>query len=51
MQRRGIYGHRNSYPHSGCKKGRLAEGYDADIVVFDDDINVSAVFTRGVQRI
>lgn len=33
------------------KKGRLAEGYDADIVVFDDDINVSAVFTRGVQRI
>lgn len=33
------------------KKGRLAEGYDADVIVFDDDINVSAVFTRGVQRI
>ncbi len=33
------------------KKGRLAEGFDADVIVFDDDINVSAVFTRGVQRI
>lgn len=35
----------------GVKKGRLAEGYDADLVVFDDDINVSAVFVRGCQRI
>ena len=33
------------------KKGRLAEGYDADLVVFDDDINISAVFVMGEQRI
>ena len=29
------------------KKGALKAGYDADIVVFDDDINVCAVFARG----
>lgn len=35
----------------GVNKGRLAEGFDADLVVFDDDINVSAVFVGGEQRI
>ncbi len=28
-------------------KGALAPGYDADIVVFDDDVNVKSVFARG----
>lgn len=28
-------------------KGRLLEGYDADIVIFDDDIQVKAVFVDG----
>ncbi len=28
-------------------KGRLLEGYDADLVVFDDDIQVKAVFVDG----
>ncbi len=31
----------------GLKKGILEKGYDADIVVFDDDIRVSAVFVLG----
>ncbi len=32
----------------GCKtKGKLKIGYDADIVMFDKDINVSDVFIRG----
>ena len=31
----------------GLNKGELSEGYDADIVVFDDDINVSDVFVLG----
>ena len=30
-------------------KGRLEQGADADIVVFDSDINVQKVFARGVQ--
>lgn len=29
-------------------KGRIAPGMDADIVVFDDDVNVRNVFARGV---
>lgn len=29
------------------KKGRLAEGFDADVVIFDDDINVSTVIVGG----
>lgn len=34
----------------GCKnKGLIAEGYDADIVLFDKDINISHVFIRGKQ--
>lgn len=28
-------------------KGTLAKGYDADVIVFDDDINVSDVFVAG----
>ena len=28
-------------------KGRLAEGFDADLVVFDDDIHVQQVFALG----
>ncbi|MCQ2742003.1 MAG: amidohydrolase family protein [Bacilli bacterium] len=31
-------------------KGRLQEGYDADIVVFDKDINVTDVFVGGIKR-
>ena len=31
----------------GLKKGILERGYDADIVVFDDDIGVSDVFVLG----
>jgi N-acetylglucosamine-6-phosphate deacetylase len=32
-------------------KGALSAGMDADIVVFDNDINVKAVFVGGEQRI
>lgn len=32
-------------------KGRLLEGYDADVVVFDKDIQVKAVFVDGVQMV
>ena len=32
------------------KKGRLATGYDADMAVFDDDVNVSAVFVNGKKE-
>ncbi|MBQ7010128.1 MAG: amidohydrolase family protein, partial [Clostridia bacterium] len=28
-------------------KGRIAKGMDADICVFDDDVNVKAVFAKG----
>ena len=31
----------------GLNKGRIAEGMDADIIVFDEDINVSEVFVGG----
>jgi len=31
------------------KKGALKVGYDADIVIFDDDINIAAVICRGVK--
>ena len=27
--------------------GIIAAGYDADIIVFDDDINISDIFVRG----
>jgi N-acetylglucosamine-6-phosphate deacetylase len=32
-------------------KGKLEKGYDADIVVFDDNINVSDVFVGGIKKI
>lgn len=35
----------------GLQKGSLTAGYDADVVVFDDDITVEAVFTQGIRRI
>lgn len=31
----------------GLSKGQIKAGFDADIVVFDDDINVEAVFVGG----
>lgn len=35
----------------GLNKGRLETGMDADIVVYDDDINIEAVFTHGLRRL
>lgn len=32
------------------RKGKLAKGYDADIIVFDEDINVSHVFINGKKE-
>ena len=31
----------------GINKGKIDTGYDADLVVFDDDVNVEAVFVNG----
>ena len=31
----------------GLNRGHIKEGYDADIVVFDDDVNISYVFVDG----
>lgn len=28
-------------------KGKIAQGYDADLAIFDSDINIKAVFARG----
>jgi len=36
---------------SAKSKGRLAAGMDADICVFDQNINVCAVFVGGVRRV
>ena len=33
------------------KKGLIREGYDADIVVFDEDINVRSVYVNGIKRV
>jgi len=33
------------------KKGKLLEGYDADICIFDDDINIKKVFCQGKLEI
>lgn len=27
-------------------KGKIAKGYDADLIIFDDDINIKSVFTN-----
>ena len=35
----------------GLNKGVLARGYDADIVVFDDNINVRQVYVGGNRRL
>ena len=35
----------------GLPKGRLEAGLDADLVVFDDDISIKAVFSMGIPRI
>ncbi len=34
----------------GHKKGKIQIGYDADLVLFDDEINIKAVMTDGVFR-
>ncbi|HZK20781.1 MAG TPA: N-acetylglucosamine-6-phosphate deacetylase [Oscillospiraceae bacterium] len=35
----------------GDRKGKIQIGYDADLVVFDEDINIKAVMTNGnIQR-
>lgn len=31
------------------KKGKIKNGYDADIVVFDNDIKISSVFVNGIN--
>lgn len=32
---------------AGLNKGELRVGFDADVIAFDDDINVSDVFIMG----
>jgi len=34
-----------------CERGQIKEGYFADMVVFDDDINVKKVFIEGKELI
>ena len=31
----------------GVNKGKIDTGYDADLVVFDDDVNIEAIFVNG----
>ncbi len=33
------------------EKGSLKEGYDADLVIFDDEINVKQVFVNGIEKL
>lgn len=33
------------------RKGRIQEGYDADLLVFDQDLNLHSVFAKGVQMV
>lgn len=35
----------------GLNKGILAEGYDADVIAFDDEINVQSAFVSGAKII
>ena len=35
----------------GVNKGSIKEGMDADIIIFDEGINVSDVFVGGVKMI
>ncbi len=35
----------------GLNKGELAKGMDADIIVFDDDINIESAFVMGEKKI
>ena len=34
----------------GLKKGEIKEGYDADIIIFDKDVNVKKVFVMGSEK-
>ena len=34
----------------GGSKGRIAPGYDEDLIIFDDEINVKRVFVGGKER-
>lgn len=33
----------------GNTKGKIAKGYDADFVIFDDDLSIKSVITNGVK--
>ena len=35
--------------HADDRKGKVAPGYDADLVIFDDNIDIKHVFVRGTQ--
>ncbi|MGI6744582.1 MAG: amidohydrolase family protein [Acutalibacteraceae bacterium] len=47
---------KNGFVHSakrigfGNKKGKIQIGYDADLVLFNDEINIKAVMTDGEFR-
>ena len=36
-----------SFVAPSLKKGRIAEGYDADLVLFDENVNIQAVYLDG----
>ncbi|MBQ5884064.1 MAG: amidohydrolase family protein, partial [Clostridia bacterium] len=29
------------------KKGKIEKGYDADLIIFDDNINIKKIITNG----
>ena len=35
----------------GKSKGKIEKGYDEDLLIFDDNINIKSVFTKGVKRV